>query len=154
MQWRRNGAAKRFARPRQSTGCSRANKNRSRAGRPPQSAVAREFMNTYDQLKEAVRLGVIPKEKAVAVSYCPCPSGRMGMADFDKTRVWSPFFKTDPEAHWSDHGSKTFSGNRTRSLPRALEWATKEYGIEEWSGNAMRDKVPAVVHEKVRMSQP
>ncbi len=110
-------------------------------------------MNTYDQLIEAVRLGIIPKEKAVAVSYTPSSRGRMGYAQCDKSSVYSPFFNTEPKSAWCDNGMKSFVGNRKESLPEALAWATAKYGITDWKGNAMGDKVPAVVHKGVPMKR-
>jgi hypothetical protein len=42
---------------------------------------------------------------------------------------------TDPEAHWTDYGSKTFScsfSRRAEQLEEAKHWASEKYGIEEW----------------------
>jgi len=104
-------------------------------------------INTYDQLKAAVSSGLIPKEKAVAVTYYRRPSGRMGMAQCDKSQVYSPFFKTDPEASWYNYGHKTFNGNRATSFPKAKAWASETYGITEWKPNKSRDHVPAIVQK-------
>lgn len=105
------------------------------------------IINTYDQLRIAVKLGIIPEKKAVAVSYHPSPAGRAGWSQCNKSKVYSPFFKTDPGAHWQDYGSKSFVGNRARSFEEAKAWASKEYGITEWKPNRMRDHVPAEVQK-------
>lgn len=57
-------------------------------------------------------------------------------------QVVRPGFKTDPSAHWSDHGYKTFTvfgqdgatHARKKELARgeAEEWASERYGINEW----------------------
>lgn len=106
-----------------------------------------EIINTYDQLKAAVESGLIEKEKAVAVSYSPRPTGRMGMAECDKSQVYSPFFKTDPKSAWYDHGNKTFTGNRAISFPKAKVWASETYGITDWKPNATRSHVPSIVQK-------
>lgn len=104
-------------------------------------------MNTYEQLRRAVAAGLISKQQAVAISYAPRPEGRMGICHINKSVVWSPFFKTDPNAHWMDYGNKSFSGNRAGSFPKAKEWASKTYGIASWKPNRMRDHVPAQVQD-------
>lgn len=106
------------------------------------------LINTYDQLKAAVELGVISRSKAVSISYHPRPTGRMGMAQISKSVVYSPFFKTDPNAPWYDYGNKTFSGKRSESFEKAKEWASETYGIKEWKANRMRCHVPAEVQDK------
>lgn len=107
----------------------------------------KEIINTYDQLKAAVESGLIEKEKAVAVSYYPRPSGRMGMVQCNKSQIYSPFFKTDPESAWYDHGNKTFTGSRATSFPKAKAWASETYGITDWKPNAMRCHVPSIVQK-------
>ena len=106
------------------------------------------IINTYDQLKAAVASGILSKEKAVAVVYYPRPSGRMGIAQCDKSQVYSPFFKTDPNAAWYDYGHKTFTGNRASSFEKAKAWASETYGITEWKPNANRSHVPAIVQKR------
>lgn len=108
----------------------------------------REIINTYDQLRAAVKAGLIAKEKAVAVSYNPRPSGRMGIARCNKSTVYSPFFKTNPNSAWYDYGNKTFTGNRNASFLLAKIWASETYGITEWKPNAMRAHVPAIVQDR------
>lgn len=49
------------------------------------------------------------------------------------TRVFSPFFDTDPQAAWYDYKQKSFVGNMAESLPAAKAWAEEQYGITEWS---------------------
>lgn len=111
-------------------------------------ATMKDIINTYDQLKAAVEAGLIPKEKAVAVSYYPRPSGMMGWAMCDKTQVFSPFFTTDPKAALYDYNQKTFIGRRSESFPKAKTWASETYGITEWKPNMMRAHVPSIVQER------
>lgn len=77
------------------------------------------------------RFGVVGKTD-VGVSYHRRPEGRMGVAQCNKTVVFSPSHKTDPSAHWTDYGCKSFIGNRVESFPKALAWASETYGIIEW----------------------
>lgn len=70
------------------------------------------------------------KRSAVAVAYSPRAEGASRVS---VSSVSSPFSQTDPGAHWSDHGCKTFAGNRAESMPLALAWAQKTYGITEWA---------------------
>lgn len=116
----------------------------------------RQIINTYDQLKAAVASGLLPKEKAVAVTYYRRPSGRMGIAQCDKSQVLSPFFKTDPNPSWYNYGHKTFSGSRAHSFSIAKAWASETYGITDWKPNAMRCHVPAIVQKTfpIRKSSP
>lgn len=108
----------------------------------------RSIINTHDQLTAAVEAGVITKRQAIAVSYDARPEGRMGMAQGDKASVWSPYFDTDPQAAWYNYKKKTFVGNRSESVPKALEWAAAIAGVTQWSGNRQRCKVPAIVQKR------
>lgn len=73
------------------------------------------------------------------------------MAQCNKTLVWSPSFITDPKAHWSDHGRKAFVGNRSKSMPQALAWATETYGITEWVPSPFGgSKIPKLVLDKAK----
>ncbi len=69
------------------------------------------------------------------------------MAQCDKTQVYSPFFKTDPNSSWYDYGNKTFSGNRAESFQKAKAWASMTYGIVDWKPNRSRCHVPAIVQK-------
>lgn len=79
------------------------------------------------------------RKRAIAVDYIP-PEGRLVRAH--SSRVWSPFFQTDPNSAWYDHGHKTFVGRRSESLPKALAWATEQYGIAEWATSPFGAKIP------------
>ena len=98
-------------------------------------------INTHDLLK---RFG--DKGRDVAVSYY-VRDARGVMPSSSK--VWSPTFKTDPQAHWTDYGSKAFSGNRAESFPLAKAWASERYGIKEWAPFG-GDHVPAEVLARAR----
>lgn len=105
----------------------------------------KSIINTYDQLNAAVTAGIIPKEQAVAVFFHPARS-----VIPSRCIVCSPFFKTDPSgAAWYDHGDKAFSGRKAESVIEAMAWASKTYGITDWAGNRMRDKVPAIVQKRL-----
>ena len=83
----------------------------------------RGIHNTYDLLRKFGEQG-----RDVAVDYSQSDRMRLGGA-----HVWSPTFRTNPDAHWLDYGKKRFSGRRAESLPAAKAWASEKYGIEEWS---------------------
>lgn len=104
------------------------------------------IINTHDQLKEAVKLGFIQQEMAVAISY---RRGEPKMCTTNKSSIWSPYFKTDPDSAWYDYGNLAFIGKKTESLPKAIDWATNKYGIIEWKRNRMGDLVPEIVQAKV-----
>lgn len=106
---------------------------------------ALHIVNAYDLLR---KFGVKGKTD-ICVSYRPRPSGRMGICEINKTTVYSPSHKTNPDAHWTDRGCKTFIGNRSESMPAALDWTTKRYGISEWAPSPIdgADKVPASVRK-------
>lgn len=84
-------------------------------------------------------------ERDVWVEYVPPDRVRA-----QKSAVYSITHQTDPNASWYDHGNKTFVGNRARSLPVALAWATETYGITEWAASPFGGKVPAHVLAKAK----
>lgn len=110
--------------------------------KPPQ------LINTYDQLKEAVRQGVIKEIEAIYISHYTPDRRDVSPA---RWQVGSPFFETDPKAHWYDKGKKTFlSLNKYReSLSAAQKWASAKYGITEWARNARGEYVPRVVNKAI-----
>lgn len=68
--------------------------------------------------------------KAVGFAYhIPMPRS----AEPCKSLVFSPTHKTDPGAHWTDHGCKVFIGMLAESMPKAEAWASETYGVTEWS---------------------
>jgi hypothetical protein len=83
--------------------------------------------NTYGVLKKFATT----KQQAVAVSYRGRDRGLPA-----RIQVWSPLFKTDPDAAWYDNDNKTFgvySKDRTETLAEALTWTAEQYGISEWA---------------------
>ena len=85
------------------------------------------------------------RRMAVCVSYIPHEAQMVNAA---RSQVSSPFFDTDRNAHWSDNGCKTFAGNRAESMPLALAWAQKKYGITEWAPSPFgRAKVPKEIRD-------
>jgi hypothetical protein len=70
----------------------------------------------------------------IVVAYVPADTGRGGQAAH--WTVYSPYFETDPNAAWYNHGCKTFMvwGRHDKEAMRleALSWATAQYGITEW----------------------
>ncbi len=67
------------------------------------------------------------KGRDVWLGYSP-----PGRAEAQKTRVMSPSHKTDPKAHWTNDGCKTFVGRRAESMPKAMAWASANYRVDEW----------------------
>ncbi len=77
-------------------------------------------INTWDLLQRFA-----DQKDDVAVSYVPRPAGRMGIAQYSKSQVW-----TSRRIGRGD--AKTFAGNRAASFGVAKAWATEKYGITEW----------------------
>jgi hypothetical protein len=96
-----------------------------------------KIYNTHDILKLA---GACDK-MAIACSYSPSDGTGFGCS---KSTVWSPHFKTNPDSSWYDYGCMTFVGKRVESMPKALAWASNQYGIKEWVNCPMNttDKIP------------
>lgn len=67
-----------------------------------------------------------------------------------KSEVYSPHFKTNPDASWYDHGRMTFIAKKSVSLPAALRWAEQTYGVKEWA-NFDGSKVPKHVIDKAKV---
>lgn len=61
----------------------------------------------------------------------------------------SPNHATAPNAAWYDHGKKTFYGNRSESMPKAMAWASERYGIAGWKPGPFGGKIPATVHARM-----
>lgn len=101
-------------------------------------------MNTYEQLKKAVENRLINQKQAIAISYHRHEPREVRS---NGCQVWSPFFSTDKDAHFSNYGAKSFTGNKKESLPRATEWAVKTYGELNFVRNKLGDYVPKVVND-------
>jgi len=80
--------------------------------------------NTHDMLTHFRVRGISP----IACVYFQSETMRSG-----RSAVFSPFRKSDPDAPWYNYGKKTFVGKRAESMPKAIAWATEQYGIEEWA---------------------
>ena len=67
-------------------------------------------------------------------------------------RVVSPSRKTDPSAHWTDNGCKSFSGSQRDAVAQAVAWASDEYGITEWAPSPFGNggKVPKYIVDAVK----
>jgi len=89
-------------------------------------------------------------EKGKDVACCFTPWAAREMRG-NVTHVYSPSHKTNPEAHWMDRGRKAFYGNRKRSMPEAVAWATKQYGVSDWAPcptDPQSVRIPKVVRER------
>ena len=96
---------------------------------------------TKAQLRErkihnAYNLAKVQIEPKVFIPYSP---QEIGMASqFAKWQVYRIGWKTDPEAHWTNDGQKTFNVFRPATPEKeeqrlaAISWATEKYGISEW----------------------
>lgn len=62
-----------------------------------------------------------------------------------KSAVYSPFGKTDPNAAWYDYGCKAFVGKRSESMPQALAWAEAQYGVSEWAPSPFGGYIPKAI---------
>lgn len=72
------------------------------------------------------------------ITYSPASGFRPARA-----QVIRPGYRTDPGAHWTDGGNKTFNGVSSESVPAAKAWASAQYGIKNWKRNRMRDWIDA-----------
>lgn len=102
-----------------------------------------QIRNVYELLARFADKG-----KDVACTYSP---GHSRTFQTRGTQVCSPSHKTDPGGHWLDYGRKTFNGPQEESMPQAMDWASKKYGIDEWVPspiNPRSDKVPRAVRER------
>lgn len=82
------------------------------------------------------------KASSIYISYySPEPRSVRG----PRACVYSPFFNTAP----ASSGYKVFSGVSKESIPKAMEWASKKYGIEEWAPSPFgsKAKVPLAVRK-------
>ena len=71
----------------------------------------------------------------IFVVYSPQVVGRAYRSA--KWSVASVTEQTDPNAHWTEHGTKTFHcwhpmEDKEKQRLEALAWATERYGIIEW----------------------
>ena len=59
--------------------------------------------------------------------------------------VVRPGYRTDPTAHWMEHGNKTFtgSGDKKQGLENSKKWASARYGIKEWERTPYRSYMDA-----------
>lgn len=89
-------------------------------------------VNTWNQ----IRKGDVAVSYRRAESRSVFPSG---------TVVWGKGFMVNPDAKdwWNKQGNKEFSGQRAKSLPQALAWASEKFGIKKWRRNGMGDYVNA-----------
>lgn len=115
-----------------------------------------QILNTWDQLKRAAASG-FERQKLVAISYHhPDHSNSRDVSTY-KWSVWSPFFKTDPDASWYDNDSKTFGlplngtkhhERKATALTAAMNWANEKYGPYNWVRNQQGDYVPKEVNDR------
>src|SRR5574337_176262 len=92
--------------------------------------------NTHELLVR-FRLRDVPP---IACAYAPSERWRA-----QKSTVYSPFGKTNPNAAWYDYGCKTFVGKRAASMPQALAWAEAQYGVREWAPSPFGGYIPKAI---------
>lgn len=107
-----------------------------------------KIFNTHDQLCAAVNAGLISERQALAVCRRVKQAREVSPSAW---QVYSPYRKTDPDAHWSDYGSKTFPyltrAESAQAMKEALRWAS-DYWTGEWKRNREGDYVPSVVNRQ------
>lgn len=118
----------------------------------------KEIINTHEQLQAAAAAG-FDKRSLVGIGYHAPDRSNSRDVSVMKWSVFSPFFKTAPDAPWYDYGCKTFSlfghGNgeqvhakrKAAALKAAQEWAA-QYGVTEWAKNRQGDYVAKEVNDK------
>lgn len=88
----------------------------------------------------------------VAVEYHPSPRGRLGYAQCDKTKVWSPRPHRDLKRDERGLGSvyqKEFLGNRKETFDRAIIWAAAALKVE-FATSPFGGRVPKRVLDKAK----
>lgn len=87
-------------------------------------------INTSDVLRT---FGSREHGEDLAVIYHGYDRGRGGKAA--RSQIWSPYYETNPDANWYDHGKKTFPGSRLESFPKAIAWACAKTKTkpEDWA---------------------
>ena len=115
------------------------------------AAALRELLRSHRVFNSHELLLRFGYKTDVAVLFTAGMGGLASVANPKGARVFSPRFKTDPDAHWTHNGCKFFPGKKTMTVPAAKEWASKEYGIAEWTENPLsKDEwVPKSVIDKV-----
>lgn len=92
----------------------------------------------------------------VHISYIPQELGRLSRCA--RWRVYLSGQHTNKNAHWMDHGNKTFAvtphGGRKHSeekliqLNEAKKWASEKYSVKEWAMTPYGDWMEAEFVEK------
>lgn len=76
---------------------------------------------------------LLPPADWFFISHTSRKTGRGSMpAKFQVTHLR---LRTDPEAHWSDYGKKTFTfgiSSKAARLQEAIDWANERFGTREW----------------------
>ena len=118
------------------------------------SQVIEEVINTHDQLLRWKQTDLKFRPVAITVSH----SFGTRSPSINGWKVYSPWVKTDPDAHWSDNGCKFFGyfeqggSNKKESMKSALleamAWASERYGPFEWERNRMGAYVPVPLNSK------
>jgi hypothetical protein len=113
---------------------------------PGTRAPEQRIINTYDQLRAA--------GGGVAICYHPAESRACRPAGWGVIRVHrGKLVITDPHAHWSEHGIKTFTCyNRQTKIDarlNAIAWVKAQgWYAGPWVGNRLRDYVPAEINTR------
>lgn len=105
-----------------------------------------KIINTWDILTKFAVKG----KTDVACSFRGPGDSRLCMCA--ASQVYSPSRNTDPTEAWYNYGRKTFVGKQSESMPLAIAWASKEFGIDEWSTDPTdpRTKIPKSVADAVK----
>lgn len=86
---------------------------------------ALKIVNTYDLLKAYANDGKGPGVFAVARHH------QKRSDSFGCTLVMH--FNMHPDAAWPSFMRASFAGSLKESMPLALAWASKKYGVKEWA---------------------
>ena len=83
-----------------------------------------KVFNNWEMLERFGSLG------DAVVGYHASARGRMGICDYDRTVVWSPWSHPSltPTRGMSRSFEKIFPGRRKLSFPTALSWAEEQFG--------------------------
>ena len=89
--------------------------------------------------------GILTRFVVLDVTSISCTYAPADPMHSHKSTVYSPFFKTAPDAAWYDYGCKAFVGKRSESMPQALAWAEAQYGVSEWAPSPFGGYIPKAI---------
>lgn len=121
----------------------------------PDTTTPTDPINTYQQMRAAVRAGIVDKQHALVLSYEPAQR-----SPIHGWYMWSPldWYHPDREnAAWYEksrrcyflRGDASYAGKTKDGVAVALKEAQRLTGITEWKRNRDGDFVPVQVQQRL-----